>query len=144
MWCIYNIINFLLNPHNRHTIARLWRWDMGCLLWVPILIYVLSQLLLCCMQYHFFFWTTLQEHVTYQLPQKVRHSHVVNKCLMRECLYLNFDYDEHQLYFKKCQLWDKNLVDSDMYRQLKGWFKLNSCPPGAAYMLSELGQHWFR
>ena len=54
VWCIYNIINFLLNPHNRHTIVPLWWWDMKCLLWAPILIYVLSQLLQCCMQYHFF------------------------------------------------------------------------------------------
>ena len=30
--CLYNAVNFLQNPHNRHPIARPWGRDMGCLL----------------------------------------------------------------------------------------------------------------
>ena len=34
MWCHFNMVNFLQNPHNRHPIAHPWGQDMGCLLWV--------------------------------------------------------------------------------------------------------------
>ena len=40
----YDAINFLLNPHKRHLIAR--PWGMGCLLWVQTLNNVLPQFLL--------------------------------------------------------------------------------------------------
>ena len=40
--CRYKAVNFLLNPHNRHPIARPRGRDMGCLLWVPnwVMIYL--------------------------------------------------------------------------------------------------------
>ena len=38
----YNAVNFLQNPHNRHSLARPWGRDMGCLFWVQSLIYVLT------------------------------------------------------------------------------------------------------
>ena len=34
--CRYNAVNFLQNLGNRHSIARLWGRDMGCLLWFAI------------------------------------------------------------------------------------------------------------
>ena len=39
------------NIHNRHPIAHLWGWGMGCLLWVQTLIDILLQSLQCCMQF---------------------------------------------------------------------------------------------
>ena len=51
MQCHYNMVSFLQNPDNRHPIARPWGWGMGCLLWILIPIYVLPQLLECCMRY---------------------------------------------------------------------------------------------
>ena len=41
VWCGYSAVNFLLNPHKGHPIARPWGWSMGCLLWVLCLTYVL-------------------------------------------------------------------------------------------------------
>ena len=41
MWCCYNMVIFLQNPHNRHPIAGPWRRGMGCLLWVWILTFIL-------------------------------------------------------------------------------------------------------
>ena len=38
MWCHYNTISFLPNPHKRHPIACPWWRVMGCLLWVQPLI----------------------------------------------------------------------------------------------------------
>ena len=32
--CLYDMVNFLPNPHNAHPIVCLWRWYRGCLLWV--------------------------------------------------------------------------------------------------------------
>ena len=40
--CLYNAVSFLQIPHNRHPIEP-WGRDMGCLLWIPIPIYVLPQ-----------------------------------------------------------------------------------------------------
>ena len=40
--CRYNAVNFLQNLHQRHPIA------LGCLLWIQFLVYVLPQLLECC------------------------------------------------------------------------------------------------
>ena len=37
MRCHYNMVSFLPNPHNRHPIAALWVWTVGCLLWVESL-----------------------------------------------------------------------------------------------------------
>ena len=51
MQCHHNMVSFLQNPDNRHPIARPWGWGMGCLLWILIPIYVLPQLLECCMWY---------------------------------------------------------------------------------------------
>ena len=46
VWCHY--VSFLQNHHKRHTIAHLWGWSMGCLLWVSTLIYILLQSLFPC------------------------------------------------------------------------------------------------
>ena len=40
-WCHYNAVNFPLNNHNRRPIDRPWGRDIGCLLGVHTLIYVL-------------------------------------------------------------------------------------------------------
>ena len=49
--CHYNAVNFLLNHHKRHPIARpLWR-GMGCRLCIQIPIYILPQSLQWCTQY---------------------------------------------------------------------------------------------
>ena len=53
----YNMANFLPNTHNRHHIAHLWGWDLGCILWVWSLIYVLLESLQCCIQYY---WPALR------------------------------------------------------------------------------------
>ena len=50
--CRYNVVNFLTNLRNEHPIAHLWGWDMGCLLWVQTLIYVLCQSVQHCIKYH--------------------------------------------------------------------------------------------
>ena len=39
--CCYNAVNFLPNPYNKQPIACTWWRDMGCLLWLQYLIYVL-------------------------------------------------------------------------------------------------------
>ena len=39
----YNAVSFLPNPHNIDPIAHPWGQDMGCLLWVDTLIYVVLQ-----------------------------------------------------------------------------------------------------
>ena len=41
VYCCYNTVNFLTNPHNRHPIARPSGRGMGCHLWVQSLICVL-------------------------------------------------------------------------------------------------------
>ena len=51
MQCHYNAIKFLPNLHTKHPIALMWGRGMGCFLWVQTLIYILSQLLQCCLQY---------------------------------------------------------------------------------------------
>ena len=43
---------FKKNTHNKCHIAHPWGWDMGYLLWVQSLIYVLPLLLPWCIQYH--------------------------------------------------------------------------------------------
>ena len=45
----YKIINFLCNSQNRHPIAHLWGWAMGCHLLVQTLIYVPLLPFLCFM-----------------------------------------------------------------------------------------------
>ena len=50
MWCHYNTVSFLPNTHKICPIACPWGQDMGCILWVQILIYVLLlslQLAVC-------------------------------------------------------------------------------------------------
>ena len=47
----YNMANFFPNTQNRCPIACRLGWDVGCLLWVQSLIYVLPQILQCCMHY---------------------------------------------------------------------------------------------
>ena len=42
---------FLQNIHNKHPIACLCGWDMGCLLWVQSLVYILSLWPHSCFQY---------------------------------------------------------------------------------------------
>ena len=41
--CHYNVINFLQNPHQRHSIAHTLGRDMGWLLWFQTLLYILPQ-----------------------------------------------------------------------------------------------------
>ena len=48
VWCIYNQVTFLSNPHNRHPVAHQWRWYLGCLMCLQTVIYILPQSL----QYH--------------------------------------------------------------------------------------------
>ena len=43
----YDAVNFLHIPHNRHPIAHLWVWDIGCLLLVQNLVYALYFSLQC-------------------------------------------------------------------------------------------------
>ena len=50
--CFYNVVHFLPNPRKRHPIAHPLRWGMGCLLWVQLQIYIVSQFLPGCMQKH--------------------------------------------------------------------------------------------
>ena len=50
--CFYNEINFLQNPPKRHPIARLLGWDIGCLLWLQTLIYILARSVKWCLKYH--------------------------------------------------------------------------------------------
>ena len=52
MRCHYNPIKFLQIPHKRHPIARQWGRNVGCFLWIQILIYVQLQYIEYCMQYH--------------------------------------------------------------------------------------------
>ena len=52
VWCRFNAVNFLKNPHNRHPISRPLGRDMGCLLWEQTLIYVMLEPLHCCRKYH--------------------------------------------------------------------------------------------
>ena len=44
MWCIYNTVNFLQNPHNRHPIARPYFVSLD-------FDYMLLQSMQCCMKY---------------------------------------------------------------------------------------------
>ena len=37
--CLYNVVNFFINIHKRHPIARLLGRGMGCLLWIQCLIH---------------------------------------------------------------------------------------------------------
>ena len=50
-WGAVISLSFIQNSHKIHPIARPWGWDLGCLLWGQTLIYVLTQLLQCCVQY---------------------------------------------------------------------------------------------
>ena len=52
MWCRYNAVSFIPNPHKRHPIAHPLGWGMGCILRLQTLIYILHQSLQCWMQYH--------------------------------------------------------------------------------------------
>ena len=52
MWCRYNRVNFLHNPHNRHPIARPWGRGVGCLLWGVSLMHVLPLSSQCRTWYH--------------------------------------------------------------------------------------------
>ena len=51
VWCHYNTINCLQNPHKIHPIARPLGRDMGCILWLQILIDILPQSVKWCLQY---------------------------------------------------------------------------------------------
>ena len=50
--CHYNVVSFLKNPHKRHPIAHPLGRDMGCFFWIQTLIYIMSQWVQWCMQYH--------------------------------------------------------------------------------------------
>ena len=52
VWCRCNTVSFLQNHHYKDPITHLLGWDMGCLLWCQILIYILTQLPQWCLQYH--------------------------------------------------------------------------------------------
>ena len=52
VWCRYNAVSSLKNPHKRDPIARPLRRGMGCLLWIEPLIYILSQSVQWWVQYH--------------------------------------------------------------------------------------------
>ena len=50
--CHYNVVNFLQNHHNKHSIARpwaCWGWGMECLLWLLTLIYILHKSQCCAL-----------------------------------------------------------------------------------------------
>ena len=76
VWCLYNAVNFLPNPHKIHPIAHPLGWDMGCILWVQTVIYTLPQSMQWCMWYHVILnrvitalnctlhWTALYQHST--------------------------------------------------------------------------------
>ena len=49
LWCQYNTVSFLPNPHNRHPIAHPWGRGMGFPLWVQSLIDILLRSLQCCL-----------------------------------------------------------------------------------------------
>ena len=51
MPCRYNAVNFLLNPHKTHPIARPIGRDMGCNLWFDMPTFSLLQSMQCCMEY---------------------------------------------------------------------------------------------
>ena len=51
VWCPYNPVNFLQNQHKIHPIAHPLGWGMGCILWIPTLIHILSQSLQRWTQY---------------------------------------------------------------------------------------------
>ena len=53
VWCPYNTVNFLQNPHKRHSIAHRWGWNLGFLLWVQTLVYVLPWSLYLRLKYDF-------------------------------------------------------------------------------------------
>ena len=51
MWCSYDTVNILKQIYNRILIAHLVGQDMGCLLWMWNLVYILSSLL--CIFIHY-------------------------------------------------------------------------------------------
>ena len=50
--CHYNVASFLRNPYKRHPIVHLLRQGIGCLLCTETAIYILSQPVQWCMEYH--------------------------------------------------------------------------------------------
>ena len=50
--CLYNMVNFLQNLHERHPIARPSGPAMGCIFWAQPLIDILPKFLQWCVQYH--------------------------------------------------------------------------------------------
>ena len=49
--CRYHVVNFHLNPHEKYPIARPLERDMGCMMWVQTVIYILAQSMQWCIQY---------------------------------------------------------------------------------------------
>ena len=52
MWCCYDVVSFLQNPHKRHLIARPLGWGIGCILCIQKLICILPHSLQFYMQFY--------------------------------------------------------------------------------------------
>ena len=73
MRCRYNAVDFLKHSHKIHTMARPLGRNIGCLLCAPTLIYIWSQSLQWCMQYHAILYRCTR---LYKIMQAISH-----KCL---------------------------------------------------------------
>ena len=108
----YGTLNFIPNPHNRHPIAHPWGWDMGCLLCVWTLIYILLPSHCSATLNIISYWIMNSDHtygwVIVQEPHNQCISHGVTSILhwhSKYCdisWYLNDHFEQFQL--KRCQL----------------------------------------
>ena len=73
VWCSYNTVNFLQIPHKGHLIACPLGWDMGCLLCIYALFYILPQSLQWCVQY----WVILGVPLLIQLVLDIHGPHII-------------------------------------------------------------------
>ena len=116
--CHYNTVNFHQNHHNRHPIACPLGQDMGSLLWVQALIYVLPLSLKSCMEYHVIsLWRRQMETFSMLLAICAGNSPVTSQFLSQRPVTWSFDvfFDLHQNKWFSKQRW--------------GWsFEMPSCP----------------
>ena len=64
VWCYSSMAIFVQNMCNRHIMAHLWGWGMGCLLWIQSLISVQHQSMHCFIQclFQFNYFSTINPH----------------------------------------------------------------------------------